>query len=408
MLLDWPTNVLTRLQELSEVTPGRFPKAQKYLRDAYDKMRSNIDVSPLKTNSLIRVLEAAKQIAINDPGRLESGGSGTEQQRLVQKAGGAAGKESHADTANNIVDEHRQHTHNHSMCSGKSSLVNNKAAGTVLPNKVTHEPASSKVHGRGLLMDSKTASHLIPVHCQVQTKASDEDKVTNPGRSVHRRDDKPFCTYWVMNGYCKYLHTAHGCRYPQFLPNRRLFKAMLPHIEYPPFWITQDAELYKRYLDGELLDWTLADFESRRCCRTGVMRVQYFHDKQRLIPAATSVRPATASGYASQAQRLSTLATTTGQDRHAPKPISNTQNTSYGREGSPHRYERQSSRTGQRSMHNETLRPEAPQGRSITQCVDSHTASAANKRHLQETEDGPTKRREMATARDGLPPLPKQ
>ncbi|KAI6903888.1 hypothetical protein KC318_g5736 [Hortaea werneckii] len=195
MLLDWPTNVLTRLQALSEVTPGRFPKAQKYLRDAYDKMRSNIDESPLKTNSLFLVLEAAKQIAIDDPGRLESGGSGTEQQRLVQKAGGAAGKESHADTANNIVDEHGQHTNNHNMCSGKSSLVNNKAAGTVLPDKVTHEPASSKVHGRGLLMDSKTASHSIPDHCQGQTKANDEDKVTNPGRSVHRRDDKPFCTY---------------------------------------------------------------------------------------------------------------------------------------------------------------------------------------------------------------------
>ncbi|KAI7094288.1 hypothetical protein KC352_g39506, partial [Hortaea werneckii] len=291
VLLDWPTPVLTRLQALSEVTPGRFPKAQKYFLDAYGTVKSNIDESPLKTNFLIAVLDAAKRIALNDPG-LDSKGSGIEEQRLVQKDRVAAGNESHADTANDIVDKHRQHTHNFSMYSGSSSLANNKTAGVVSADKVTHESASSKPNSQGLLMDSTTASYSALVRGQGQAKANREDKAMNPSRTAHWRDDKTFCTYWVMNGDCKYLHTKHGCRYPHFLPDRELCKAILPRIEYPPFWISQNAELYKRYLDGELLHWTLADFESRRHCRAGAMRVQHSNEKQRLVPAATSVRPA--------------------------------------------------------------------------------------------------------------------
>ncbi|KAI6904434.1 hypothetical protein KC318_g6975 [Hortaea werneckii] len=116
-LLDWPTGVLTRLQALSEVTPGRFPKAQKYLLDAYGKIRPNIDETPFTLNSLIKVLDEAKQIAIDDPKRLESGGSGSKQKRLIQRSGGAAGNEGPADNANSLVDEHGRHMHNHSMCS---------------------------------------------------------------------------------------------------------------------------------------------------------------------------------------------------------------------------------------------------------------------------------------------------
>ena len=350
VLLDWPTGVLTRLQALSEVTPGRFPKAQKYLLDAYGEIRPNIDETPFTLNSLIKVLKAAKKIALEDPGRLESGGSGSEQQRLIQRSGGTAGIEGPADAANSLVDEHGQHTHSHSMCPDTPSPTNNKAAETGFSDKVTHEPESSKVHCQRLLMESNTASDLAPVHVQGQTKPNDDHKATKPGRSAHQRDDKPFCTYWVMNGYCRYLHTMHGCRYPHFLPDRRMCKAILPHIEYPPFWISQDAELYDRYLDGELLDWTLADFQSRRRYRTGAMRVQHIHEKQRLIPAATSDHAAPVSGNASQAQRLSTMATVTGQARHAPNPIPNTPDTSHRREGSPKRHERQSFGIGHRPM----------------------------------------------------------
>ncbi|KAI7347138.1 hypothetical protein KC354_g14027 [Hortaea werneckii] len=392
-LLDWPTGVLTRLQTLSEVTPGRFPKAQKYLLDAYGKIRPNIDETPFTLNSLIKVLDEAKQIAIDDPRRLESGGSGSKQERLIQRSGGAAGNEGPADNANSLVDEHGRHTHNHSMCSGNPSLTNNKAAETVFPDSVTHEPASSKVQSRGLLMDSKKASSLAPVHGQGQIKTSDDHKAINPGSSAHQRDDKPFCTYWVMNGYCSYLHTTHGCRYPHFLPDRRMCKAILPHIEYPPFWISQDAELYERYLDGELLDWTLADFESRRRGRTRATRVQHIHGKQRLIPAATSDHPAPVIGSASQAQRLSTMATVTGQARrHAPNPIPNTPDTSHRWGGSPHRHERQSLGIGQRPMPDETLRPQVPQGRNVGQVMNGPTINANNKRPLQATEDVPTKR----------------
>ncbi|KAI6868917.1 hypothetical protein KC338_g3770 [Hortaea werneckii] len=407
VLLDWPTPILTRLQALSEVTPGLFPKAQKYLLDAYGTVKSNSDESPLKTNSLIAVLDAAKRIALEDPGRLDSRGSGIEEQRLIQKDRVAAGNESHADTANNIVDEHRQHTHNFSMYSGNASLANNKAAGAVSADKVTHDPASSKPHSRGLLMDSKTASYSAPVRGQVQAKANHEDKAMNPSRTAYRRDDKPFCTYFVMNGDCKYLHTTHGCRYPHFLPDRELCKAILPRIEYPPFWISQNAELYKRYLDGELLHWTLADFESRRHRRAGAMRVQHSNGKQRLVPAASSVRPAPVSDYTSQAQRSSTMATATEQTIHAPKLIPNTPDTSHRRIASPHGHEQQYSRIGERPMPEETLRPQALPGRSIAQGTNDPTVNATNKRRLQATEDVPTKRRETSTARDGLPSQPK-
>lgn len=50
---------------------------------------------------------------------------------------------------------------------------------------------------------------------------------------------------------------------------------------------------------------------------------------------------------------------------------------------------------------------DSPQGRNITQGMNSHTASASNKRHLEETEDFPTKKRETSMARNGLQPLPK-
>ncbi|KAI6846297.1 hypothetical protein KC332_g5028 [Hortaea werneckii] len=403
VLLDWPTPVLTRLQALSEVTPGRFPKAQKYFLDAYGTVKSNIDESPLKTNFLIAVLDAAKRIALNDPG-LDSKGSGIEEQRLVQKDRVAAGNESHADTANDIVDKHRQHTHNFSMYSGSSSLANNKTAGVVSADKVTHESASSKPNSQGLLIDSKTDSYSAPVRSQ---GANREDKAMNPSRTAYRMDDKPFCTYWVMNGYCDYLHTTHGCRYPHFLPNRELCKAILPRIEYPPFWISQNAELYKRFLDGELLHWTLADFESRRHRRAGAMRVQHSNEKQRLVPAATSVRPAPVSGYTSQAQRSSTMATATEQIRHAPKLIPNTPDTSHRRIASPHGHEQRYSRIGERPMPEETLRPQALPGRSIAQGMNDPTVNATNKRRLQAIEDVPTKRRETSTDRDGLPSQPK-